>query len=184
MQNKAGKITKFINNNNFVYIAADVSKAYERYGENIKKVKRHLLFIVKGYLFIWDDIICNKSSKYEFLLHSGYRMKPGNNMVRARNKNGFCDVLFLSPDNLRYSQTNKWIELPKSKKPKLWHLRLSPQKKSKNIEFLTIFYPHKRKEEKIDLVKVRGILDSLKKQKDIALIVKNFIQTIEITTNR
>ncbi|MCC6125891.1 MAG: DUF4962 domain-containing protein [Pirellulales bacterium] len=137
-----GRITAFLATPRFDAAIGDASASYE---PPVERFKRAILFVKPDLVVIYDRLKAAEPSTYEFRLHANDKfdiVDPEN--IRIRNGDVACDIAFLAPRRLDIDQTNVCDPDPRPRiKLKEWHLTAKTAGREKQMEFVTIYRPHK-----------------------------------------
>jgi hypothetical protein len=68
----------------------------------------------------------------------------GQRQIQVRNDDVVCDIDFLMPSGLNFTQTDQYDPNPRPRiKLREWHLTATTPEKKKLMEFVTLYRPHK-----------------------------------------
>jgi hypothetical protein len=123
------------------YAAGDATEAYHG---RLNKFIRHVYYKRPKDFLLIDELEAPKAVRYDWLLHSLEKMQIDrkNNTVTISKGKAMLIVEFLSPEDLLFSQTNKFTPPPPDKSyegnpyPDQWHLTVSTKMKSKATTFI------------------------------------------------
>ncbi len=123
------------------YAAGDATEAYKG---RLDKFVRHVYYQRPRDFLLIDELEAPKDVRYDWLLHSLEKMQIDrkNNTVTISKGKARLIVEFLSPEELVFSQTNKFTPPPPNRSyegysyPDQWHLTVSTIKKSKATTFI------------------------------------------------
>ncbi len=139
-----GKIIDFQTGNGLPgsmdYAAGDATEAYQG---RLDKFIRHVYYKRPKDFLLIDELEAPKPVRFDWLLHALEEMKIDsiNNVVTIQKGDAQLTVEFLSPEELTFSQTNKF-NVPPGKSyegfayPDQWHLTVSTRNKSKAAAFI------------------------------------------------
>ena len=123
------------------YAAGDATEAYEG---RLKKFIRHVYYQRPRDFLIIDELEAPKPVRFDWLLHALEKMEIDrrNNTVTIRKGKARLVVEFISPEELTFSQTNKFTASPGRAYPEgyaypdQWHLTVSTREKSEAVSFV------------------------------------------------
>ena len=123
------------------YAVADASEAYKG---RLDKFIRNVYYERPRNFLIVDELEAPSPVSYDWLLHSLDKMEIDrkNNTVTITKGKAKLIVEFLSPQDLEFSQTNKFAPPPPARSfegyayPNQWHLTVSTKQKSKAVTFI------------------------------------------------
>ena len=123
--------------------AADivVGEAGDCYEPPLERFTRAIVFVKPELVVVYDRLAAREPSTYQYWLHSLKRMATDDqHNVRVRNSDVTCEVDFLTPDGLQFTQTDQYDPNPR---PRItlreWHLTAALPAKHKTIEFVTLY---------------------------------------------
>ena len=138
-----GKITAFLTTPQIDAVIGDASESYE---PPVEQFKRAILFIKPDLVIIYDRLKTSEPSTYEYWLHAinKFDIRDQQNIV-TQNGDVACDIAFLTPQNLTFTQTNEYDPNPRPRiKLREWHLTAkTSDKPQQHMEFVTLYRPHK-----------------------------------------
>ncbi len=128
-------------------------EAGQAYGSALEKFKRTIIFVKPGLVIIYDSLIAKEPSTFEYWLHAVNEIKIENqHQIQVVNDNVVCDIDFLTPSDLSFKQTDQYDPNPRPRiKLREWHLTASTKEKKKQMEFVTLYRPHRVGEEVIKI---------------------------------
>ena len=123
------------------YAAADATESYHG---RLDKFIRHVYYQRPRDFLLIDELEAPKAVRYDWLLHSLEEMQIDrkNNTVTVSKGKARLIVEFMSPEELVFSQTNKFEPPPPDRSfegfsyPDQWHLTVSTKQKSKAVVFI------------------------------------------------
>ncbi len=137
-----GRITAFLTT---PQVDAVIGDASESYGPPVEQFKRAILFIKPDLIVIYDRLKTTEPATFEYWLHgvSKFEIRDQKNII-AQNGDVLCDITFLTPQNLTFTQTNEYDPNPRERiKLREWHLTAKASDKQDHMEFVTLYRPHK-----------------------------------------
>jgi len=114
----------------------------------LKKFTRSILFVKPELLIVYDRLIAEEPSTFEYRLHATkkFQIKNQKNIHLSVGKVD-CEISFLMNEPLKISQTDQYDPNPRERiKLREWHLTASTTKRQKQTEFITLYRPHKQGE--------------------------------------
>jgi hypothetical protein len=164
--NARGKIANFANNDYASYALGDATEAY---GGRLTKFKRHILFLRptvpddEPIIILFDDVASPRPASYDWLLHSLEKMDINESTETVNIKRGAArlKVQFLAPQNLKFSQDDKFTAPPEGENmPNQWHLTAQTSDAEHSARFVTVLMPYREGQEaklpKIKLIDKEG----------------------------
>ncbi|MBN2133230.1 MAG: DUF4962 domain-containing protein, partial [Sedimentisphaerales bacterium] len=139
-----GKITAFLTTPQVDVVIGDASDSY---GPPVEQFKRAILFIKPDLIVIYDRLKASEPSTYEYWLHAVNKFEVRDDQsITAQNGDVTCDITFLTPQNLTFTQTNEYDPNPRERiKLREWHLKARTSDKQGHMEFVTLYRPHRAK---------------------------------------
>jgi hypothetical protein len=137
-----GRITAFLTT---PQVDAVIGDASDSYGPPVEQFKRAILFIKPDLIVIYDRLKTSEPSIYEYWLHAvnQFEVRDQQN-ITTQNSDVICDIAFLTPQNLTFTQTNEYDPNPRERiKLREWHLTAKTSDKQEHMEFVTLYRPHK-----------------------------------------
>jgi hypothetical protein len=152
-----GEIVGFKTTPSIDIAVGEAGKAYER---PLERFTRSIIFVKPEVVIVYDRLVAKESSTYEYWLHAinKINVKDQHN-IEVRNDDVVCEIDFLAPSELTFSQTNEYDPNPRPRiKLREWHLTGNTVEKRRQIEFVTVYWPHKAG----DKIKKRAILETIR----------------------
>ena len=153
-----GKITAFKTTPSMDIVVGEAGAAYE---PPLERFTRAIIFVKPELVVVYDRLEAKEPSTFEYWLHAFNKIGiEDQHNVRVENDDVVCDIDFLRPSGLTFRQTNEYDPKPRPRfKMKEWHLTAETADKNKDMEFVTVYRPH-RTEEKLpseaSLEKIKG----------------------------
>ena len=137
-----GEIVAFKTTPDVDVVIGEASDAYET---PLERFTRAIIFVKPELVVVYDRLKSGVPSKYEYWLHAVNKIDiKGQRQIRVRNNDVVCDIDFLTPSGLSFEQTDQYDPNPR---PRItlreWHLTATTSEKSKRMEFVTLYRPHK-----------------------------------------
>jgi hypothetical protein len=125
-----------------------VGEAGGAYEPPLQRFTRAIIFVKPDLVVVYDRLRANETATYEYWLHAVKEIRVQNqHNVPVRNDDVVCDIDFLTPPGLTFSQTNQYDPNPWPQiKLREWHLTATTPEKSKGTEFVVIYRPHRIEE--------------------------------------
>jgi len=136
-----------------------VGEAGGAYVPPLERFTRAIIFVKPELIIVYDRLEAKEPSIYEYWLHAVNKIDvKDQHQIQVRNEDVVCDIDFLTPSGLSFEQTDQYDPNPiPSIKLREWHLTAKTPEKSKRLEFITLYRPHKERD-KIDVeAKLRPI---------------------------
>lgn len=137
-----GQITAFKTTPAIDVVSGDASDSYET---GVELFKRAIIFVKPDVIIVYDRLKTSEPATFEYWLHAVNEFDIGNgNSVTVEDGDVGCDITFLTPKNLTFTQTNEYDPNPR---PRItlreWHLTARTTDKNKDMEFITVYRPYK-----------------------------------------
>jgi hypothetical protein len=140
-----GKIKVFLTTPQIDAVIGDAGESYE---PPVEQFKRAILFVKPDLVIIYDRLKTTAPSTFEYWLHAinKFDIHDPQNIV-TQNGDVLCDVSFLAPRNLTFTQTNEYDPNPRPRiKLREWHLTAQTSDRQEHMEFVTIYHLHRAAE--------------------------------------
>ncbi|MFZ5830875.1 MAG: DUF4962 domain-containing protein [Planctomycetota bacterium] len=145
-----GKIVAFATTPSIDAVAGEAGEHYldDQKQPLLDRFTRTILFVKPELIVVFDRLVARNDASYQYWLHAtneiGVR-DQNNVLVKAGNVE--CDIAFLHPRGLRFTQTNEYDPNPRPRvKLREWHLTASTPAPSRQMEFVTLYRPHREGE--------------------------------------
>ncbi len=104
---------------------------------------RTIIFVKPELIVVYDRLTPNDPAFYEYWLHAEKEIAVnGQHSITVDNDGVFCDIDFLSPGNLTFSQTNQYDPNPRPRVTlRQWHLTATTETIEGPCEFVTVYRP-------------------------------------------
>jgi hypothetical protein len=144
-QEAQGKIVDFHTSKAYDYVAGEAAQAYSG---RLDRFTRAILFIKPEVIVIFDQLEVPEPSTFQWCMHAPTEMKIGGQQdITVENGGAGCKVMFLSPDDLMITQTDKFDPPPRPRiKLKQWHLQAGTSDGQKRCQFVTVIRPYRKGE--------------------------------------
>jgi len=141
-----GKIVAFKTTPSVDIVVGEAGQAYE---PPLSRFTRAIIFIKPELVIVYDRLEAKESSTFEYWLHAIKKIKvQDQHNIQVRNDDVICDVDFLTPSGLTFKQTNQYDPNPRPRiKLREWHLTATTPGEKKSMEFVTLYYPHRIKDQ-------------------------------------
>jgi len=141
--NARGEIFAFKTTPSMDIVAGEAGQAYE--DGILNRFTRTILFVKPELVVVYDRLEAKEPSHFEYWLHAINKINVKNqHEVQVRNDNVVCDIDFLTPSGLTFKQTNEYDPNPRPRiKMREWHLTAETADKKKQMEFVTLYRPHR-----------------------------------------
>ena len=122
-----------------------VGEAAGAYEPPLERFTRAIIFVKPELVVVYDRLEAKEPSTYEYWLHAINKIDvKGQHQIQVRNDDVVCDIDFLTPSGLTFEQTDQYDPNPRPRiKLREWHLTATTQEKSKRMEFVTLYRPHR-----------------------------------------
>jgi hypothetical protein len=137
-----GEITAFKTTPDVDIVIGEAADAYET---QLERFTRAIIFIKPELIIVYDRLEAKETSTYEYWLHSINKINvKDQHQIQVRNDDVICDIDFLTPSGLSFRQTDQYDPNPiPSITLREWHLTAKTPEKTKRMEFVTLYRPHK-----------------------------------------
>ena len=153
-----GEITSFKTTPEIDIVVGEAGGAYE---EPLERYSRAIIFVKPELVIVYDRLVASQDSTFEYWLHAINEIAvDGQHHITVTNDDVLCNVDFLAPASLTFTQTDQYDPNPLPKVTlREWHLTAKTPNEQKQIEFVTLYRVH-RKGQRIgtvaELEKVEG----------------------------
>jgi hypothetical protein len=146
-----GRITAFRTTPSIDAVVGEAGSAYRERRDAeplLDRFTRAILFVKPELVVVYDRLEAREPSTFQYWLHALDKMDaPGQHGVRVRAGDVVCDVDFLAPAGLTFTQTDQYDPNPRARiKLREWHLTASTPAKSKKLEFVALYRPHRARD--------------------------------------
>ena len=137
-----GEIIAFKTTSEIDVVIGEAGRAYE---PPLERFTRAIIFVKPELVVVYDRLESKEPSTYEYWLHAINKIDvKGQRQIQVRNDDVVCDIDFLTPSGLSFTQTDQYDPNPR---PRItlreWHLTATTPEKSKRMEFVTLYRPHR-----------------------------------------
>jgi hypothetical protein len=124
-----------------------IGEAGSAYDPSLERFTRAIIFVKPELVIVYDRLEVKEPSIYEYWLHAINKIDVENqNQIHVCNDDVVCDIDFMTPNGLLFKQTNQYDPNPiPSIKLREWHLTATTPEKSKRMEFVTRYHPHRQR---------------------------------------
>lgn len=136
-----GEITAFTTTPELDLVEGEAGAAHP----GLARFTRTLLFAKPDLVVVYDRLVAEEPATFEYWLHAVNRFQGDDpRQVRVENEGVACDISFLYPSGLQLAQTNQYDPNPRERvKLREWHLTASTPEKRKEMQFITLYRPHR-----------------------------------------
>jgi hypothetical protein len=122
-----------------------IGEAGQAYETPLERFTRAIIFVKPELVVVYDRLEAREPSTYEYWLHAVKKISvEDQHHIRARNEDVVCDIDFLAPSGLTFSQTDQYDPNPIPRiKLREWHLTATTPQKKKSTQFVTLYRPHR-----------------------------------------
>jgi hypothetical protein len=140
-----GEIIAFKTTPEIDVVIGEAGSAYE---PPLERFTRAIIFVKPELVIVYDRLEAKEPSTYEYWLHAINKINVENqHRIRIKNGDVVCDIDFLTPSGLSFVQTDQYDPNPR---PRItlreWHLTATTSEESKRMEFITLYRPHKERD--------------------------------------
>ncbi len=138
-----GRLRAFQSVEGYDYAQGDAAAAYLG---PMEKFCRHVVHVRPGVFVMFDDLRAAKPAEFQWLLHAYNKIEvdEANQMLRITNTPAAMNVRLLLPEEVSFSQTDKYEPEPESTArswKNTWHLSASTVDAAQSATFLSVFLP-------------------------------------------
>jgi len=138
-----GQLRAFQSVEGYDYAQGDAAAAYLG---PMEKFRRHVVHVRPGVFVMFDDLRAAKPAAFQWLLHAYEKIQvdEASRALRITNSPAAMKVRLLLPEEVRFSQTDKYEPEPESTAGKwknTWHLSASTIREARSARFLSVFLP-------------------------------------------
>jgi len=143
--NALGEIVAFETTPSIDIVVGEAGQAYE---PALERFTRDIIFVKPELVIVYDRLEAGEPATYEYWLHAINKIDvESQHNIRVRSEDVVCDIDFLTPSALTFRQTDQYDPNPiPSIKLREWHLTATTEGKKKQIEFVTLYRPHRLKD--------------------------------------
>jgi hypothetical protein len=154
-----GEITDFRTTPAMDIVVGEASKSYE--DGLLDRYARSIVFIKPDLVVVYDRLEAKEASTYEYWLHAINKIVvEDQHNIQVRAEDVACDINFLAPMDLSFTQTDQYDPKPRERFKLLeWHLTGKTAGKKRSMEFITLYRPHRSREHvpnEASLEKIKG----------------------------
>jgi hypothetical protein len=115
----------------------------------LDRYTRAVVFVKPELVIVFDRLQAVEPSTFEYWLHAANEIQVGDQRaIQVQAGDVVCDIEFLTPDGLTFAQTDQYDPNPWPQiKTREWHLTATTASKTKNLEFVTLYRPHRSSDE-------------------------------------
>jgi hypothetical protein len=137
-----GKITSFKTTPSIDIVVGEAGQAYD---PPLERFTRAIIFVKPELVIVYDRLKAKEASSYEYWLHAINKINvEDQHNIQVKNDAVVCDIDFLTPMDLTFKQTDQYDPNPRPRiKLRQWHLTAKTPEKKTQIEFVTLYRPHR-----------------------------------------
>jgi hypothetical protein len=137
-----GEIVAFKTTPDVDVVVGEAGSAYEI---PLERFTRAIIFVKPDLVIVYDRLQAKEPSSYEYWLHAVDKIDvKDQHQIQVKNDDVVCDIDFLTPTGLSFEQTDQYDPNPRPRiKLREWHLTATTPEKSKRMEFVTLYHPHR-----------------------------------------
>ena len=100
---------------------------------------RAIVFVKPELVIVFDRLQAVEPATFEYWLHAANKIQVGGQReIQVQSGDVVCDIEFLTPDGLTFTQTDQYDPNPWPQiKTREWHLTATTESKAKSVEFVT-----------------------------------------------
>ncbi|MFO7904197.1 MAG: DUF4962 domain-containing protein [Pirellulaceae bacterium] len=145
-QASRGRIVGFQTSPSIDYVVGEAASAYREQADGpsrLDRFTRAVLFVKPDLIVIFDRLAAREASRFEYWLHATEKFDVRDQRrVNLQVDDVHCDICFLAPANLEFTQTNQYDPNPRPRiKLREWHLTATTPEPRERIEFVTVMRP-------------------------------------------
>ena len=154
-----GEIVAFKTTPAMDIVVGEAGKSYEN--DILDRYTRAIIFVKPDLVVVYDRLVAKEPSTYKYWLHALNKIDvDGQHHIRVKSEDVACDIDFLTPGGLTFTQTDRYDPEPRRRYNfREWHLTAKTQEKKNSIEFVTLYRPHRIEDQlphQADLEKING----------------------------
>jgi len=147
-----GRITAFKTTGQIDVVVGEAGESYrpagtpgEKDSRLLDRFTRAVLFVKPELVIVFDRLVARQDSSFEYWLHAVNKFEIDNQRrIRLQVKDVGCEICLLSPPGLKFTQTDQYDPNPRPRiKLREWHLTGVTPSKSKAVEFVALYRPHR-----------------------------------------
>jgi hypothetical protein len=136
-----GEVVMFKTSGPFDYVVGEAAKAY---GGKLKRFTRRILFVKPEVVIIYDTLIANETSTFQYHLHAETEMAIDGQTMKITTGDAGCVVSLLHPADLKISQTDQFDPPPRDRiQLKEYHVTAETRTPKKEATFIAVLRPHR-----------------------------------------
>jgi hypothetical protein len=144
-----GEIVAFRTTPSIDVVVGEAASAYGRRdgGERVlNRFTRAIIFVKPDLVIVYDRLVAPQESSFEYWLHAIQKIDVVDQRhVRVRNGGVLCDIDFLAPADLKFTQTDQYDPNPWERiRTREWHLTATTATRAKSVEFVALYRPHRK----------------------------------------
>jgi len=146
-----GEITAFQTTPTIDIVVGEAAQAYQvaesgKQRRLLDRYTRTVVFVKPELVIVFDRLQAVEPSTFEYWLHAANKIQvDGQRDIQVQSGEVVCDIEFLTPDGLTFTQTDQYDPNPWPQiKTREWHLTATTPTKTKNVEFVTLYRPHRK----------------------------------------
>jgi len=149
-----GRIVDFQTTEALDAVVGEAGEAYRVIESNgqrrplLDRYTRTILFVKPELVIVYDRLAAREASTFQYWLHAANEFKiDGQRNIEARAADVACAIDFLAPEGLKFAQTDQYDPNPEPHiKTREWHLTAATPAPLKNVEFVTLYRPHRSRQ--------------------------------------
>jgi hypothetical protein len=137
-----GRITAFATTPDIDVVAGEAGSAYET---PLDRFTRSIVFVKPDLMIVYDQLRSPQSTRFEYWLHARDKINVvDQHHVEVRQGRAGCDINFLHPHRLAFSQTDQYDPNPRERiQLREWHVQASTDHADTEVEFVTLYRIHR-----------------------------------------
>ena len=141
-----GEIVAFKTTPSMDIVVGEAAQAYE---PALERFTRAVIFVKPELVVVYDRLEAKEPSTFEYWLHAVNKINvEDQHRIQVKNEDVVCDIDFLRPSGLSFKQTDQYDPNPIPRiKLREWHLTATTPEKAKRVEFITLYRPHRLKDQ-------------------------------------
>ena len=137
-----GEIIAFKTTPSMDIVVGEAGQAYE---PPLERFTRAVIFVKPELVVVYDRLEAKEPASFAYWLHAINKITvEDQHKIQVRSDEVVCDIDFLAPSGLSFEQTDQYDPNPIPRiKLREWHLTATTPQKSKRLEFVTLYRPHR-----------------------------------------
>lgn len=153
-----GEIIAFETTPTIDVVVGEAAQAYASTGSTslLDRYTRSIVFVKPELVIVFDQLEAKEPSEFEYWLHAINKFQIDGQRIRTEIDDVACDIDILLPKNVQIAQTDQYDPNPwPTITTREWHLTATTPTEREQTEFVTLYRPHRVKDEPADEATLR-----------------------------